>query len=107
MNSELRLLHSYAHARAGDKGERLNVAVFVYDEDNYDWLLRELTEERVEALFSHRGIVRAKRYSMPNIFGVNIVIDDVLQGGVNGSLNLDGHGKTLSGLLLSMPVMPP
>jgi hypothetical protein len=28
----------------------------------------------------------------------------VLQGGVNGALNLDGHGKTLSYLLLGLPV---
>lgn len=35
---------------------------------------------------------------------MNLVIDDVLQGGVNGALNLDGHGKTLSYLLLGMSV---
>ncbi|BBI49635.1 hypothetical protein HORIV_20560 [Vreelandella olivaria] len=34
--------------------------------------------------------------------GMNFVIDDVLEGGVNGALNLDGHGKTLSFLLLSL-----
>jgi hypothetical protein len=28
------------------------------------------------------------------------VIDDVLEGGVNGSLNLDGHGKSHPGRLL-------
>lgn len=38
---------------------------------------------------------------MPTLAGMNLVIDDVLQGGVNGALNLDGHGKTLSVLLLS------
>lgn len=36
---------------------------------------------------------------------MNLVVDDVLQGGVNGAVNLDGHGKTLSFLLLDMQVV--
>jgi len=44
---------------------------------------------------------------LPHLKGVNLVLDDALQGGVNGALNLDGHGKTLSALLLSMQVTPP
>jgi hypothetical protein len=35
------------------------------------------------------------------------VLDDVLDGGVNGSLNLDGHGKALSFLLLELPLRVP
>jgi hypothetical protein len=31
---------------------------------------------------------------------MNFVIDDALEGGVNASLCLDGHGKALSFLLL-------
>lgn len=97
-------LHQLAHARAGDKGERLNVALFAYDPDHYTTLLEQVTEERVLALFAHRGASRVRRYPLPNLAGMNFVIDDVLQGGVNGALNLDGHGKTLSFLLLSMEV---
>ncbi|AJY51483.1 MULTISPECIES: hypothetical protein [Halomonadaceae] len=97
-------LHQLAHARAGDKGERLNVALFAYEADHYATLLEQVTEERVLALFSHRGASRVRRYPLPNLAGMNFVIDDVLQGGVNGALNLDGHGKTLSFLLLSLEV---
>ena len=32
------------------------------------------------------------------------MLDDVLEGGVNASLGLDGHGKALSFLLLDLPV---
>ena len=32
------------------------------------------------------------------------MLDDVLEGGVNASLGLDGHGKSLSFLLLEMNV---
>ncbi len=35
---------------------------------------------------------------------MNFVLDDVLDGGVNNSLNLDAHGKTLSFHLLSLPI---
>ncbi|WP_339883173.1 AtuA-related protein [Vreelandella maris] len=97
-------LHQLAHARAGDKGERLNVVLFAYEADHYATLLEQVTEERVLALFAHRGASRVRRYPLPNLAGMNFVIDDVLQGGVNGALNLDGHGKTLSFLLLSLEV---
>jgi hypothetical protein len=32
------------------------------------------------------------------------VLDDVLEGGVNASLGLDGHGKSLSFVLLDIPI---
>jgi hypothetical protein len=35
---------------------------------------------------------------------MNFVIDDVLDGGVNDSLNLDSHGKSLAFLVLDLPV---
>ena len=38
---------------------------------------------------------------------MNFVLDDVLDGGVNDSLNLDSHGKALSFLLLELPVTIP
>ena len=56
------------------------------------------------ALFAHRGATRATRYDLPNLVGFNFVIDDALEGGVNGALNQDGHGKTHSFRLLSLEV---
>lgn len=100
-------LHRLAHARAGDKGDRLNLALFAYDSRHYETLVAQVTEERVLALFAHRGASRVRRYLLPGLAGMNLVIDDVLQGGVNGALNLDGHGKTLSFLLLGMELTLP
>ena len=100
-------LHSVAHGRAGDKGNRLNVSVLPYDPAAYALLAEQLTEERVLALFAHRGAVSVKRYDLPLLPGFNFVIDDVLEGGVNGSLNLDGHGKSNSFILLGMQVHIP
>ena len=38
---------------------------------------------------------------------MNFVLDDVLDGGVNDSLNLDSHGKSLAFLVLDLPVEVP
>ena len=97
-------LHRVAHGRAGDKGNRLNVSVMPYDAAAYAVLGEQLSEARVLEAFAHRGATRVKRYDLPLLPAYNFVIDDVLEGGVNGSLNLDGHGKSNSFLLLAMPV---
>ena len=38
---------------------------------------------------------------------MNVVLDGVLDGGVNDALNLDSHGKALSFLLLELPLEVP
>jgi len=93
-------LHAVAHGRAGDKGNRSNISVIAYDETLYPLLLEQVTEDRVLRIFRHRGASKVTRYELPNLAAINFVIDDALEGGVNASLNLDGHGKTLSFLLL-------
>ncbi len=100
-------LHEVAHARAGDKGNRLNISLIPYDAALYPVLAGQVTEERVLALFRHRGATRVVRYDLPAIASFNFVIDDVLEGGVNSSLNLDGHGKSHSFRLLSLIVEVP
>ncbi len=101
------LLHDLAHGRTGDKGNRINVSVVAYDPGAWPLLLEQVTAERVQALFAHRDAGRAIRYELPLLHALNFVVDDVLQGGVNDSLNLDGHGKTLASLVLSMPIRAP
>ena len=98
------VLHRVAHARAGDKGNRANISLFPYDPSLYPALAEQVTEARVLELFRHRGATRVRRYDLPNLCGFNFVIDDVLEGGVNGALGLDGHGKTLSFRLLALEV---
>lgn len=93
-------LHAVAHGRTGDKGNRVNISVIAYDPDVFDFLVQQVTEERVLDIFRHRGATSVTRYQLPNLHALNLVIDDVLEGGVNTSLNVDGHGKTLSYLLL-------
>jgi hypothetical protein len=100
-------LHVLAHARTGDKGNRSSISLIAYDADHWDWLVREVTPERVAELFAYRSPSAIQRYLLPRLHAMNFVIDDVLDGGVNGALNLDAHGKTLSSLLLTLPVAAP
>jgi len=100
-------LHRVAHGRAGDKGNRLNVSIIPYDSGAYALIAQQLTEKRVLEAYAHRGATGVKRYELPLLPALNFVIEDVLEGGVNGSLNLDGHGKSNSFLLLGMTVQVP
>lgn len=100
-------LHRIAHARAGDKGNRLNVALFPYRTECFEVLVEQVTEEAVRRQFAHRRPSAVRRYLLPRLCALNFVIDDVLEGGVNSSLCIDRHGKSLSYLLLDMTVTVP
>jgi hypothetical protein len=100
-------LHRLAHARAGDKGNRLNVSLICYRPRMYPVLVEQVTEHVVLQLFKHRNPTAVRRYLLPKLAAMNFVIDNALEGGVNHSLSLDRHGKALSYLLLSMPVRVP
>jgi hypothetical protein len=97
-------LRTIAHARAGDKGNRSNVSVFVYDPKHYAALAAQLTPERLKAEFG--GLLRGPiwRFELEHLGGLNFVMDDALEGGVNESLNLDSHGKSWSFLFLGLEV---
>jgi len=101
-------LYRLAHGRTGDKGDRSNISVIALRPEAYDVLVQQVTEARVAALFAHRRPTVVKRYLLPRLGAMNFVIDGVLDGGVNGSLNLDTHGKALAFLLLEMTIdVPP
>jgi hypothetical protein len=97
-------LYELAHARTGDKGNRSNISVIAYRHEDYAILKRELTVEKVREHFSFRNPTAVQRYELPNLAALNFVLDDVLGGGVNLSLNLDAHGKSLSYWLLALEI---
>lgn len=100
-------LHELAHARTGDKGNRINISLIAYREEDYGLLVEQVTAERVAAWFAHRRPAAVQRYLLPRLGAMNFVLDEVLDGGVNDSLNLDMHGKGLSFHLLAMKVQVP
>ena len=98
------LLREVAHARAGDKGNRSNVAVYVYEQRHYATLAAQLTPERLRAEFPELLRGRIQRFELERLGALNFVMDQALEGGVNESLNLDSHGKSWSFLLLGLDV---
>ena len=97
-------LYELAHARAGDKGNKVNISLIAYRAQDYDLLVAQVTPERVAAHFAHRQPTLVMRYLLPSLGAMNFVLEDVLDGGVNDSLNLDMHGKGLSFHLLTLSV---
>ena len=93
-------VHAIAHGRAGDKGDTSNISVIAYTDAAWPHLLEQVTAEKVLDLFAHQGATACRRYELPNLRALNFVIENALQGGVNATLGLDRHGKTLSYLLL-------
>ena len=97
-----RIVRDIAHARAGDKGNTSNVNVWAYDPKDFDLLKRTLTPERITQAFPNLIRGKVERYVIEHLHGLNFVMQDALEGGVNRSLNLDSHGKSWSYLILGL-----
>jgi len=97
-------LYRLAHARSGDKGNRSNISLICRDPAFYATIAAQMTAERVAAHFAARQPRQVTRYELPKLAAFNFVLDEVLEGGVNASLGLDGHGKALSFFLLTAQV---
>ena len=100
-------LHWLAHGRAGDKGDTVNISVIAYRPEYFPLLVEQVTEGRVATAFRDRAPSSVRRYVLPKLGALNFVLEGVLDGGVNESLNLDTHGKTLAFLLLALEVQAP
>ncbi len=108
MSHELSVpLYRLAHSRSGDKGNRSNISVTAWHAELWPLLVEQLTPEAVAAHFAHRRPQGVQRYLLPRLWAMNLVLDEVLDGGVNGALNLDAHGKALSYWLLDMELTVP
>lgn len=98
-------LRDIAHARAGDKGNISNIAVFAYRDTDYPLLLRVLTAARVARHFGTADVQGpVTRYELPRLSALNFVLHGALAGGVTRSLALDAHGKCLSSILLDIEI---
>ena len=100
-----RLVRDIAHARAGDKGNTSNVNVWAFDPADFELLKRNLTAERIKSEFPQLVRGKVERYVIEHLHGLNLVLHEALEGGVNASLNLDSHGKSWSYLILGLPLI--
>ncbi|XP_066393903.1 uncharacterized protein [Miscanthus floridulus] len=119
-------LYHVAHSRAGDKGNDMNFSVIPHSPDDIgrlrsiitpDWVknavspLLDLSSFPDERAIQHRNNllepVTVEIYYVPGISSLNVVVRNILDGGVNCSRRIDRHGKTLSDLILCQEVILP
>ena len=100
-------LHEIAHARAGDKGNTSNISVWAYDPGDYLLIKEQLTAARIKAEFPALIKGEVVRYELDHLHGLNFVLGEALEGGVNTSLGLDSHGKSWSFLILGLTLEVP
>ncbi|MEE1962733.1 hypothetical protein V1387_08565 [Allomuricauda taeanensis] len=97
-------LKEIAHSRTGDKGDIINISVIAFDEKNYPILQEQVTVTKVKKFLGETVQGEIRRYEVPTLGAMNFVMQKALRGGVTRSLRLDRHGKTLSSILLEMPI---
>jgi hypothetical protein len=97
-------LHSIAYSRCGDKGDMSNVAVFPYDDADWEMLRERLTVDVVAAKFGDLVKGPIERFEFDGIKCLNFVMRQALAGGVSISLRIDPHGKSYQSLILDIEV---
>tara|TARA_R110002020_G_scaffold123277_1_gene279573 strand:+ start:4676 stop:4987 length:312 start_codon:yes stop_codon:yes gene_type:complete len=97
-------LKELAHSRTGDKGDTINISVIAYDEKDYPIIQKLVTTAQVKKFLGNTVQGEIRRYEVPSLGALNFVMQKALRGGVTCSLRLDKHGKTLSSILLEMPI---
>lgn len=71
---------------------------------DYALLRATLAPEAIKAAYPRLIRGRVRCYEMAHLGGVNVVLEEALESGVNSSLDLDAHGKSWSYLILALPL---
>ncbi|GGP71520.1 hypothetical protein GCM10010185_50800 [Saccharothrix coeruleofusca] len=95
-------LGAIAGARSGDKGGDANLGVWVRTDEQYAWLVGELTAARLKELLPEAGEV--ERFELPNLRALNFVLRGLLGEGVAASTRFDPQAKALGEWLRSRHV---
>lgn len=119
-------LYEVAHSRAGDKGNDLNFSLVPHFPQDIERLKRVITPiwvknvvsvlldtssfpdpEAIKQKNNKVEQVKVEIYEVRGIQSLNVVVRNVLDGGVNCSRRIDRHGKTISDLILCQKVVLP
>ncbi|MGD2067230.1 MAG: hypothetical protein PVI57_00995 [Gemmatimonadota bacterium] len=95
-----------AHARSGDKGDTANVGLIAYRSEDWDLLRSLVTPEAVKRHFGDM-VGEVERFELPNLYALNFLLHNALDGGGTVSLMNDAQGKVFSTALLRMEVEVP
>ncbi|CAA6655632.1 unnamed protein product [Spirodela intermedia] len=108
-------LYQAAHSRTGDKGNDLNFSIIPHfpgtSRGSRLTSPRELpSADPAAAEKRDRWMeenLRVEIYEVRGVHSLNVVVRNVLDGGVNCSRRIDRHGKTVSDLILSQEIVLP
>ena len=99
-----RRLVELAHARSGDKGDKVNIGLIAKRPEDYPILVREVTADRVKEHFAAVCKGKVERFELPNLEAMNFLLHEALDGGGTMALKADPQGKTYSTALLRMEI---
>ncbi|OIW17024.1 hypothetical protein TanjilG_15770 [Lupinus angustifolius] len=120
-------LYNVAHSRAGDKGNDINFSLIPHFPPDIERLKLIITSQWVKSVLSPllnlspslelverdqrdkwvKENVQVEIYEVKGIQSLNVVVRNILDGGVNCSRRIDRHGKTISDIILCQQVVLP
>lgn len=100
-------LRRVAHARSGDKGDSANIAIFCRKPEYYDWIVSELSAEKIAEHFRDSVSGEIERFEAPGLHAINFVMQEALGGGGMASQRIDAQGKAYGQRALEMKLRVP
>ncbi|SDC42705.1 Protein of unknown function [Actinokineospora iranica] len=82
-------------ARSGDKGGDANLGVWARLPEAFDWLVSEITVDRLRELLPETKDLDIERHPLPNLNAVNFVVRGLLGQGVAAATRFDPQAKAL------------
>ena len=101
------VLGQIATARSGDKGNHAHLGVIALTESAYEFLVTELTVDRLQKHFIGLGASRIERFELPRVGALNFVLYDALGGGAGQSPRIDAQGRLLGTAALEIQLPQP
>jgi hypothetical protein len=101
-------LRRIAYARSGDKGNHANIGVIARRPEFAAAIRAQVTSARVADVFDEWLDGPVRRWELPGLDAINLLLEDVLGGaGGTSSLRFDPQGKSYAAILLDLPVSVP
>lgn len=93
-------LGDLVHARSGDKGDKINIALICHKKEWLPLLESTITPELLSKWFKGWSDGPFEVFTVHGIGAVNCLIHNALQGGGTVSKRMDAQGKALGQILL-------
>lgn len=100
-------LAEFCTARAGDKDDTVNIALFARSPKAYELIREHVSPDVVASHLSSLVRGEVERYEVPNVLGLNFVCTKALDGGAAASRRSDNLGKAFGSHLLTLQIEVP